>query len=533
MKMPLSLPQTAFRSVAGAKLLLALMCFCAASAAPPNMVFILSDDLGFGELSIQPRGAGNNRNITTPNIDALFESGISFTDAYCGEAVCAPSRNALMTGQHTGHTWIRGNDAGPDGHGLPLRPTDTTFFELLRGVGYHVSCVGKWSMGWWNSSGAPDTRCDDYFGVVDQAYAHNMYPSPSDEGFVWRYPAADGTLRPEEVTYPANVNASRDRCMAPGNDCVWIHDEFVAAALRAVSAQAARERAALEQGSAAPAPLFLYLALTDPHAGGWGGEVESGNPVPSDDGPARSYSNETSWPLAERDHASVISNFQDESVGQIVALLESSGMREHTAVYFASDNGASNEGGSAANGYHDYMFFESSGPLRGFKRCLTEGGIRTAFAVSWPGTIAARSSSNYTVAFWDLLPTIAELGGVPASALPANIDGVSFAPTLLGRPEAQVTHPPLYWEFCTAAHPPGVSRKGVGWAHAMRNGTWKAVSFFSNAPLELYDLAVDVGETNNVAADHPDVIAAFEAFAKAAHEDNPHWPVGDAKCNSS
>jgi hypothetical protein len=174
----------------------------------------------------------------------------------------------------------------------------------------------------------------------------------------------------------------------------------------------------------------------------------------------------------------------------------------------AGATSSSNEGGSAANGYHDYMFFESSGPLRGFKRCLTEGGIRTAFAVSWPGTIAARSSSNYTVAFWDLLPTIAELGGVPASALPANIDGVSFAPTLLGRPEAQVAHPPLYWEFCTAAHPPGVSRKGVGWAHAMRNGTWKAVSFFSNAPLELYDLAVDVGETNNVAAAHPDVVAA-------------------------
>ena len=502
----------------------------AAAAAPPNMVFILSDDLGFGELSIMPRGPSGNTNITTPHIDALFRSGMVFSDAYCGEAVCAPSRNALMTGQHTGHTWIRGTLAGADGHGLPLRASDTTFFELLRAQGYHVACVGKWSMGWWNTTGAPDTRCDEYFGVVDQAFAHNMYPSTLTPDYVWRFPSSNGSLAPERVLFPENVNASRERCMAPGNDCAWAHAQWTDAAVRVINAQAARERAARALGGGAAKPLFLYLAFTDPHAGGWSDEVEAGNPVPSDDGPARRYSNESQWPPTERDHASVIANFQDADVGTIVALLGSTGLRANTAVFFASDNGASNEGGSAAGGYHDYSFFESSGPLRGFKRCLTEGGIRTPFAVSWPGVVPAGATSNYTVAFWDVLPTVAELAGVPKGRLPAKIDGVSFAAELRGQHALQAPRPPLYFEFCTATHPPGVAKKGVGWAHAMRNGTWKAVSFFSSDPLELYDLATDLGETRNVAAQHPDVIAAFEAFAKAAHEDNPNFPVGDANC---
>jgi len=497
----------------------------AAAVAAPNMIFVLSDDLGFAEVSSQPRGSGGNTNITTPHIDALFASGMVFSDAYVGEAVCAPSRNSLMTGQHTGHTWIRGNDGGPDGHGLPLRPTDVTFFELLRVQGYHIACVGKWGVGYWNTTGAPSTRCDEYFGVLDQNLAHNLYPAPADGDNVWRYPASNGDLVEEAISFPSNVNASRERCMTPGNDCVWVHDQWTGAAIAVLNAQAERERLARESGGGTK-PLFLYLAYTDPHAGGWSGTVEVGNPVPSDDGPARSYSNETTWPPTERDHASVIANFQDADVGKIVALLETNGMRSNTAIFFASDNGASNEGD------HSYMFFESSGPLRGFKRCLTEGGIRTPFAVSWPGTIPAGVTSNLTVAFWDVLPTVAELAGIAQSVLP-KIDGVSFAPTLLGQTGKQVEHPPLYWEFCTQAHPPGVTRTGVGWGHAVRNGTWKAVSFFYDQPLELYNLATDLGETTNVAAKHPSIVAAFNAFAQAAHEDNPHFPVGDKACKPS
>ena len=493
------------------------------SATPPNMIFILSDDLGYSELSISPRGPSNNHNLSTPNIDALFHSGMTFSDAYCGEAVCAPSRNSLMTGQHTGHTWIRGNAPGDDGHGLPLRKEDVTILELLNQQGYHVDCVGKWSLGWWNTTGAPNVKgCTTYYGVVDQAYAHLMYPSAPD--FTWQYPASDGSLVPESIPIPANINASRERCMSSGNTCVWSHDLWTNAATKAIKAQAERERIAKENGVAA-APFFLYLAYTDPHAGGWSGEEESGNPVPSDDGPVANFALQTSWPIVEQDHASVICNFQDRDVGTIVSLLETTGLRTNTAVMFASDNGASDEGG------HDYTFFESSGPFRGFKRCLTEGGIRTPFAFSLPGTVSPGTTSNYTVAFWDLLPTLAELGGVPSSSLPVAIDGVSFVNELLSKPQKE--HPPLYWEFCTATKPPGVVKSGKSWGRAVRNGTWKGVSFFEADGWELFDLANDISETTNVANKHPDIVKMINNFAKDAHVDNPNFPSGDKQCIGS
>ena len=492
-------------------------------ASPPNMIFILSDDLGYSELSISPRGPSNNKNLSTPNIDSLFRTGKMFTNAYCGEAVCAPSRNALMTGQHTGHTWIRGNAPGDDGHGLPLRKKDVTIFELLQAQGYHVDCVGKWSMGWWNTTGAPNVKgCSTYYGVVDQAYAHLMYPSAPD--FTWQFPASNGSLVPESIAIPQNVNASREKCMSNGNTCVWSHELWTNAAIRAIKAQAEREKIAKENGVAA-APFFLYLAYTDPHAGGWNGEEESGNPVPSDDGPVANFSQQISWPIIEQDHASVICNYQDNDVGVIVSLLESSGLRQNTAVMFASDNGASDEGG------HDYNFFESSGPLRGYKRCLTEGGIRTPFAVSMPGTVPSGSISNYTIAFWDMLPTLAELGGVPSSSLPSDIDGISFVNELLGN-KPQQEHPPLYWEFCTAAKPPGV-KAGKSWGRAVRNGTWKGVSFFEADGWELFDLSVDEGETTNIANKHPEIVKMIDDFAKSAHVDNANFPAGDKDCIAS
>jgi arylsulfatase A len=177
------------------------------------------------------------------------------------------------------------------------------------------------------------------------------------------------------------------------------------------------------------------------------------------------------------------------------------------------------------------MFFESSGPLRGFKRCLTEGGIRTPFAVSWPGTITAGVSS-YPVAFWDWLPTVADLAGLAPAAWPQGLDGVSFKAELLGQP--QQAHPPLYWEFCTDALPPGVAHKGKGWRQAVRNGTWKGVSFFSaDDAMELYDLSTDVSETTNVAKKHPAIVAALMAFAKSAHVESAIFPSGDKLCRAS
>ena len=478
--------------------LFSLACtLAAATPSPPSILFILGDDLGFGELSIQPRGPANNTNITTPNIDALFQSGMRFTDAYCGEAVCAPSRGSLFTGRHTGHATIRGNAPGPDGHGLPLLPSDTTMFQVAKAAGYRTACIGKWGVGNWGTTGAPSAKgCDSYFGVLDQSYAHDMYPSAPD--YTWRQ---SGAGQPQGIAYPENVNASRARCMVPGSTCTWSHALWTQEALRVLGAQADAEEAARAAGAAAPPPLFLYLAYTDPHAGGWAGAAEEGNPVPSNSGPRVDYSQQP-WPEPEKDHASVIANFLDADVGALVALLTARGTRSSTAVLFASDNGASNEG------QHDYAFFDSSGPLRGFKRCLTEGGIRTPFAVSWPGTVAAGSVSTYPVAFWDVLPTLADVAGLAPAQWPRGLDGVSFKSELLGQ-GAQAAHPPLYWEFCTAAKPPGVAG-GKGWGQAVRNGTWKGVSFFAaEHRMRLYDLSKDEGETTDVAAAHPEIVAAF------------------------
>ena len=528
----------------------------ASPTARPNIVWIMSDDLGYGEVSRMP--GRSNTNISTPHIDALLASGLTFTDAYAGEAVCAPSRSSFMTGRHTGHATIRGNRA-VDGHDLPLPANETTWLSVLRDSGYHVACVGKWGLGWWNTTGAPHVHgCSEYYGVLDQNAAHNMYPSDGDSTL--RYPAANGSLVYEPLPFPANVGASRSRCMAPGNTCVWSHDLWTAQALAVLDAQAARQAAAARAGVAA-APFVLYLAYTDPHAGGWSGIEEQGNPVPSDG----RFANETGWPENERDHASAIETFQDADVGVLVAALQAHGLRDNTLVAFASDNGASNEGG------HDYAFFGSSGPLRGFKRCLTEGGIRTPLGISWPAVVAPGATTNYTFAFWDVLPTLLDAAQVPPAQWPAALDGISVLPLLEGR--SQVQHPPLYWEFCTSVHPPGVTRTDKGWGQAVRSGDWKLVSvcvggggggsprmpdgaaaalshathssaptracspppppapqvrFFEGSPWELYNLADDIGETTDVATKHAAVVTQLAAVAAASHVESALFPSGSA-----
>ena len=484
------------------------------AADAPDILFILSDDLGFGEVGFT-QGTRTNTNISTPAIDALAAAGVIFSDAYVGAPVCAPSRGTLMTGLHTGHATIRGNKALA-GHDFPLRASDATFLSSLSSSGYTVSCVGKWGLGWLTSSGAPNLHgCDEFYGVLDQNEAHDMYPS--DDYFTWRFPAANGSRVWQALPFPANVNASRARCMAAGNTCVWAHDLWTEAALAAVAAQAARRTAAAAAGAPAPPPMFLYLAYTDPHAGGWlDNDAEEGNPVPSDGAFAAAP-----WPVVERDHASVIQNYQDRDVGRLVAATEAaaaSGGGAPWLIAFASDNGASNDGG------HHYAFFDSSGPLRGFKRCLTEGGIRTPLALRWSGRISPGSVVKAPIAFWDLAPTLLDLAGVPPAAWPQRIDGVSFAAAALGSgppPSGGV----LYFEFCTAVHPPLEPRAGPGWGHAVRLGDWKAVSFFADQPLRLYNLSADIYEVHDLAGAHPDVVAQLAAIAKAQHVDSADFPV--------
>ncbi|CAM9404290.1 unnamed protein product [Ectocarpus fasciculatus] len=453
----------------------------ARGSAPPNIVWLMSDDLGYGELS-----SFGQTQFRTPHIDRLASEGVRFTSAYCGEAVCAPSRGALMTGLHMGHAYIRGNGKkGIGGTDTPLRPGDTTVAELLQQAGYYTGLVGKWGLGVNGTTGSAQNKGFNYFfGEPDQTHAHNMYP----EFLLQSSEAVAGRL--EEDQY--------------GNfgGCNYTHDLFTDHAV-----------AFLEERARVPdQPFFLYVAWTDPHAGGWGSDVEHGNPVPFDG----QFNSEHSWPVVERDHASVIQNkCICADVGRILRTLQTTGMDNNTIVFFASDNGASDEGG------HRASFFTSSGPLRGVKRSLYEGGIRTPSSARWPGVIPPAQVSAFPWTFADFLPTALELASRP-DLVPPGLDGISIVPTLLGQPQSRGDFC-LYWEFCT----------NDLWGRAARRGRWKAVALSSAGPTELYDLERDIGETTDLAARFPAVVREMEACMDAEHEDSPDWPVGDGLCVSS
>jgi len=453
------------------------------TALSPNIVFILADDLGYGEISLYPGGNKRGR-IATPEIDKLISQGIKFTSAYAGQTVCAPSRCSLMTGKHTGHSTIRGNHNDGQGHDLPMSASDITFPQLLKKANYTNAAFGKWGLGYNGTAGAPRNKgFDYYFGTLDQSECHNYYPTS-----MWE--------NEEQIFYPNNANASRELCMSENNPCNYSHTLFTNKTLTWLDNEAVRSQ-----------PFFAYVAYTTPHAGGWQGYNEDGAPVPSEG----SYSNK-SWPDVEKGHAAMITHSLDADVGAILDKLDVLGLTNNTLVIFASDNGAHNEGG------HNYKFFNSSGPLRGFKRSLYEGGIRVPIIARWPGMIQPRTTSDFAFAFWDFLPTFLDLAGL---SLDVETDGVSILPTLLGKPQKEKSF--LYWEFCTKKK----------WGHAVRVDKWKGVSLGSEEPLELYDLEEDVGETNNLADQHPQIVAKLELIAKDAHVDNPYFPVGDLKCKSS
>jgi len=407
-----------------------------------------------------------------------------FRQAYAGEAVCAPSRCTFITGLHTGHSPIRGN-FGVQGHDFPLPTNYSTVAQILRDYGgYKTALVGKWGLGYNNTVGAPRKHgFDYYYGQLDQKECHNYYPP-----FIWE--------NENKILLPENTNASRDLCMSSPSSCSYTMDLFTNKALEYLKNQTKSDK-----------PFFLFLAHTVPHAGGWKGYEESGAPVPSDG----QYVDKP-WPNVEKDHAAMITR-QDSDIGKVLNLIKSEGLDSNTIVFFASDNGAHNEGN------HNYKFFDSSGPLRGFKRSLYEGGIRSPIIVRWPGNIPPNTVSNYNWAFWDLLPTFAELASVPSDKLPKNLDGISIVPTLLGK--NQPPKPFLYWEFCTHN----------AWGHAVRMGKWKGVSFSLSEPMELYDLDVDEGESNNLASQYPEIVKQLETQASKAHQDDVNWPK--VNCHSS
>jgi arylsulfatase A-like enzyme len=430
----------------------------AAERPRPNIVLILADDLGYGDL-----GCYGQRQIETPNLDRLAAEGVRFTQAYAGSTVCAPSRCALETGYHTGHARTRGNKY-PD---LPLRPEDVTVGELLKQAGYRTGLFGKWSLGGLGTTGYPLRQgYDEFFGYFSQTHAHNYYPEHLLDN-------------EREYLLRGNFGAKKTE---------YAHDLFTDRALRFLDRRDER-------------PFFLYVAYTIPHANNeLGRDTGDGMEVP-DYGP---YA-ERDWPKPEKGFAAMITRL-DADVGKILRKLDERGAAANTLVLFSSDNGPHQEGGHKAD------FFRSSGPLRGLKRDLYEGGIRVPAIARWPARIRPGQVSDHVWAFWDFLPTCAELAGVAA---PPGIDGLSIAPALTGGRAPR--HEFLYWEFHER-----------GFHQAVRFGDWKAIRLGRKRPLELYNLAEDLGESRDLAARHPAMAKQAAEMMAAARVDSPDWPVRDA-----
>ncbi len=416
--------------------------WCRAAEPRPNVIFILADDLGYGDL-----GCYGQKLIQTPSIDQLGAEGMRFTQVYAGATVCAPSRCCLMTGLHGGHASIRGNkELKPEGQ-APM-PADTfTVAHLMKKAGYTTGLMGKWGLGYPGSESTPGKMGFDYFfGYNCQMQAHEYYPE-----YLWR---------------------NEQKVMLNGQK--YSHDLMAEEALAFVR---------LNQEK----PFFLYLAFTIPH---------SKLQVPE----LGTYEKEA-WPDNLKKLAAMITRM-DRDVGRLMSLLKELKLDERTLVLFTSDNGAA---------YQDKLF-NHSGPLRGFKRDLYEGGVRAPMLARWPGKIKAGGVSDQVWAFWDFLPTMAELTG---QTPPAGLDGISILPALMNG--KSIAHPPLYFEF----HERGFSQ-------AARMGDWKAVRLGTKEPLELYDLKTDLGEQHNVAALNPEVVKQFEAFLKTARVDSAAFPITES-----
>ena len=429
----------------------------AGGASRPNIVFILADDLGYGDL-----GCFGQRKFATPNIDRLAEEGMRFTQAYAGAAVCAPSRCCLMTGKHTGHARVR-NNAGRSGR-IPLQPDDVTVAEILKQAGYRTGVVGKWGLGEAGTLGVPNAQgFDDWFGFLNQDHALDYYPR-----HLWE--------NQSEFFPPGNQGAKEKQ---------YAQDLFTGRALEFLSANRSN-------------PFFLYLAYTVPHASSERGrDTGDGFVVPS----YEPYENRD-WPRPEKGFAAMV-HMLDRDVGQVMARLKMLGIDGNTLVIFASDNGPATDGG------HTPRFFNSNGGLRGQKGTLNEGGIRTPAIARWPGKIKAGALSSHVWAFWDFLPTAAELAGVPG---PPGLDGISIAPVLFGAPPPRREY--LYWE----SH-------GKTFRQAVRMGDWKGMRSGARGPIELYNLAADPAETADVSRREPEVAAKIQDIMSAARTESEEFPV--------
>jgi arylsulfatase A-like enzyme len=440
----------------------------------PSIILIVADDLGYGDL-----GCYGQTMIQTPNLDKLAAEGLRFTEFYAGSTVCAPSRCALMTGQHCGHAFIRGNGS------QSLRRDDFTVAELLQKAGYHTGLIGKWGLGNENTSGMPREKgFDEFVGYLDHIHAHDYYTDR-----LWRSDSRTGYNDWE--MFPENQN---------GRKGLYMPDLFTKAALNFVSIN---KPDALNHYR----PFFLYLAYTTPHANNEEAQHSGNGMQVPDNAP---YSTQP-WPEPEKNKAAMITRM-DSDVGRLIDKLRELHIDENTVILFSSDNGPHKEGGV------DPKYFRSAGALRGIKRDLYEGGIRVPLIVHWPAKVKPGRVNAEPWSFWDFLPTAAEIAMVKPSE---NIDGISMLPTFVGK--AQTNHHDfLYWEFHER-----------GFQQAVRMGPWKAVRPQAGAALELYDLRNDPSEKADVAREHPEIVAKIESYLKSARSDSAQWPIKKPEENNA
>lgn len=445
----------------------------------PNLIWIMADDLGYGEV-----GCYGQEVIATPNLDRMAREGLRFTHFYAGATVCAPSRSVLMTGRHHGHTRVRGNAGQVKPAAQALREGDTTVADALKNTGYHTSLIGKWGLGDVGEaeSGLPRKHgFDEFFGYLSQHLAHNHFPE-----FLWR--------NEEKIPLRNKVIHVGDAGGGYAMEAVQFADDlFADAALTFVKENKA-------------GPLFLYWSMVVPHANNERAQaLKNGAHVP-DFGP---YA-EKNWPDPDKGHAAMITRL-DGYVGRMLDTLRELGVAQNTLVIFTSDNGPHNES------RHTLSRFAPSGPLSGIKRSLTDGGIRVPMIAWWPGRIAPGGVSDHVGYFGDWMATAAELAG---TTTPADSDSISFVPTLLGKPDEQKEHEFLYWEF----HEGGFKQA------ALYKGRWKGIrSGRPDAPVVVYDQRSDITETTDVAASHPEIadrIGRYLSTARTPSSDwEPHWSV--------
>jgi arylsulfatase A-like enzyme len=441
------------------------------SAQKTNIILIVADDLGYGDV-----GCYGQQKIKTPNIDRLAKQGVRFTQFYAGTTVCVPSRASLMSGLHTGHTAVRGNvGTKPEGQ-FPLPDSVTTFVSRLQQQGYQTAAFGKWGLGYITTSGDPNKKgFDEFYGYNCQSLAHNYFPD-----HLWH--------NHERIDLSGNISS----------DSVY-------------SADLIHEKALTFLNGPHTKPFFLFLPYTLPHA----------DVVAPHDSIYEFYRNQFNEPPVtikgsdnEKHHfdvhphaafAAMVSRL-DRFVGEIMQTVEAKGLSKNTLIIFTSDNGPHKENGG------DPDFFNSSGPWKGIKRDLYEGGIRVPFIAVQPGRIPAGSTQTMPAAMWDLYPTFLQLAGIKN---PGNLDGISILPALSGR--KQPTHAFFYWEF-----------HEQGGKQAVRMGDWKGIRLQVSKPnpgFELYNLKTDPGEKNNVAAKYPGIIKQILQLMNKAHQPTAAWPL--------